>query len=402
MSTTSLLYHGFGIAGYHLVNSEFEGGVIKFRMDDNRILHCTRCLSRDVIKRGTVTRCFRTTPIGRKPVFIELPIQRVECRTCGTVRQVDVGFADERRSYTKAFERYVLELSRISTMYDVARHLGVSWDTVKDIQMRNLERRYCHISLKNLKLIAIDEISIGKNHQYLTIVLDLNTGSIVFTNEGKGSEALDPFWKKLRYTKAAIDAVAMDMSPAYAFAVKKNLPDAAIVFDHFHIIKMFNEKLAELRRDIQNEAQTMKQKRVIKGTRWLLLKASENLSHEHKAKLNEALHLNEPLALAYYMKEDLRQLWSQRDKQAASLFLDDWIARARSSGIRKLMDFSKTLALHRFGILAWYDYPISTGPLEGTNNKIKTLIKSAYGYRDKEFLKLKLYALHEAKFKMVG
>jgi transposase len=402
MSTTSLLYHGFGIAGYHLVNSEFEGGVLKFRIDNNRIFRCTRCLSRDVIKRGTVTRSFGTTPIGRKPVFIELPIQRVECRTCGTVRQVDVGFADERRSYTKAFERYVLELSKFTTIYDVARHLGVSWDTVKDIQMRNLERRYRHISLKDLKLIAIDEISIGKNHQYLTIVLDLNTGAIVFTNEGKGAEALDPFWKRLRYTKAEIDAVAIDMSPAYAFAVKKNLPNAAIVFDHFHIIKMFNEKLAELRRDIQNEAQTMKQKRVIKGTRWLLLKASENLSHEHRAKLDEALDLNKPLAPAYYMKEDLRQLWSQRDKQSASLFLDDWIARARSSGIRKLMDFSKTLATHRFGILAWYDYPISTGPLEGTNNKIKTLIKTAYGYRDKEFLKLKLYALHEAKFKMVG
>jgi transposase len=335
-------------------------------------------------------------------VFIELPIQRVECCTCGAVRQVDVGFADERRSYTRAFERYVLELSKFSTMYDVSRHLGVSWDTVKDIQMRNLERKYSHISLKDLKLIAIDEISIGKNHQYLTIVLDLNTGAIVFTNEGKGAEALDPFWKKLKHSAAKIEAVAMDMSPAYAFAVKKNLPDAAIVFDHFHIIKMFNEKLAELRRDIQNEAQTMKQKRVIKGTRWLLLKASENLSDKHKEKLEEALHLNRPLALAYYMKEDLRQLWSQRDKKAASEFLDDWIARARSSGIRKLMDFSKTLASHRFGILAWYDFPISTGPLEGTNNKIKTLIKSAYGYRDKEFLKLKLYALHEAKFKMVG
>jgi len=402
MSTTSLLYHGFGIAGYHLVSSEFENGVIKFRIEDKRIFRCTRCLSRDVIKRGTITRCLRTTPIGRKPIFIELPIQRIECCTCGTVRQVDVGFADERRSYTKAFERYVLDLSRLSTIYDVARHLGVSWDTVKDIQMRNLERRYRRINLKDLKLIAIDEISIGKGHQYLTIVLDLNTGAIVFTNEGKGAEALDPFWKKLKHSTAKIDAVAMDMSPAYAFAVKKNLPDAVIVFDHFHIIKMFNEKLAELRRDIQNDAQTMKQKKVIKGTRWLLMKASENLSHEHKAKLDEALHLNKPLAVAYYMKEDLRQFWSQRDKQAASEFLDDWIARARSSGIRKLMDFSKTLATHRFGILAWYDFPISTGPLEGTNNKIRTLQKMAYGYRDKEFLKLKLYALHEAKFKMVG
>ena len=229
MSTTSLLYHGFGIAGYHLVSSEFENGVIKFRIEDNRIFRCTRCLSRDVIKRGTITRCLRTTPIGRKPIFIELPIQRIECCTCGTVRQVDVGFADERRSYTKAFERYVLDLSRFSTIYDVARHLGVSWDTVKDIQMRNLERRYRRINLKDLKLIAIDEISIGKGHQYLTIVLDLNTGAIVFTNEGKGAEALDPFWKKLKHSTAKIDAVAMDMSPAYAFAVKKNLPDAKTI-----------------------------------------------------------------------------------------------------------------------------------------------------------------------------
>lgn len=402
MSTTSLLYHAFGIAGYHLVNSEYENGVIKFRIQDNRIYRCSECKSRDVIKRGTRTRCFRAMSIGKKPVFVELPIQRVECITCGSIRQVDVAFADERRSYTKAFERYVLELSRFTTMYDVARHLGVSWDTVKDIQMRNLERKYSHIKLKDLKQIAIDEISIGKGHQYLTIVLDLGTGAIVFTNEGKGSEALDPFWNKLKHSTAKIEAVAMDMSPAYAIAVRKNLPDAVIVFDHFHIIKMFNEKLSELRRDIQNEAVTMKQKQVIKGTRWLLLKASENLSDKHKEKLEEALDLNKPLAIAYYMKEDLRQLWSQHNKQAASLFLDNWIARARSSGIRKLMDFSKTLAVHRFGILAWYDFQISTGPLEGTNNKIKTLIKTAYGYRDKEFLKLKLYALHEAKFKLVG
>ena len=106
--------------------------------------------------------------------------------------------------------------------------------------------------------------------------------------------------------------------------------------------------------------------------------------------------------MAYYLKEDLRQLRYQRDKQTAALFLDDWIARARVSGIRMLHEFAKMLALHRFGILAWYDFPISTGPLEGTNNKIRTLQKKAYGFRDNDFFKLKLYALHESKYALVG
>ena len=142
------------------------------------------------------------------------------------------------------------------TISDVARHLGVSWDTVKDIQKRNLERRYAHISLRDVRLIAIDEISIGKGHRYMTIVLDLKTGAIVFVGEGRGSKSLDPFWEKLRHSKARIKAVAMDMSPAYALAVHKHLPKSVIVFDHFHIIKMFNEQLSELRRALQNQVES--------------------------------------------------------------------------------------------------------------------------------------------------
>ncbi|MEA3222181.1 MAG: helix-turn-helix domain-containing protein [Thermodesulfobacteriota bacterium] len=126
-------------------------------------------------------------------MVIELPVQRIECNDCGGVRQVTVPFAEERRSYTLAFERYVIELSRHMTMLDVARHLCVSWDLVKDIRKRRLERRFKHVRLKDLRLIAIDEISIGKRHNYLTIILDLETGAVVFVGDGKGSDALDPF-----------------------------------------------------------------------------------------------------------------------------------------------------------------------------------------------------------------
>ena len=142
---------------------------------------------------------------------------------------------------------------------------------------------------------------------------------------------------------------------------------------------------------------------VLKGTRWLLLKNPENLKNwkEHE-RLEEALRLNQPLATAYYLKEDLRQLWEQPDKDAATAFLQDWIARAQSSGIGILIKIAKTLALYRTGILAYYDYPISTGPLEGTNNKIKTMKRQAYGFRDLEFFKLKILALHETKYALVG
>jgi len=143
---------------------------------------------------------------------------------------------------------------------------------------------------------------------------------------------------------------------------------------------------------------------VLKGTRWLLLKNREKLttSARDTASLDEALKLNIPLALAYYMKEYLRLIWKQDDKAAAAEIMDDWIARASSSGVRMLVNFARTLQTHRRGILAYYDFPISTGPLEGTNNKIKTLQKQAYGFRDREFFKLKIYALHEARYALVG
>ena len=115
-----------------------------------------------------------------------------------------------------------------------------------------------------------------------------------------------------------------------------------------------------------------------------------------------ALKLNEPLATAYYMKDDLRRVWEQPDKQAARRVLNAWIQRAETSGIRMLIQFAHTLAGHRNQILAYYDYPISTGPLEGTNTKIRVLQHQAYGFRDTEFFKLKIYALHETRFELVG
>src|SRR4051794_11876480 len=403
--STSLLYHAFGIQGYRYVRTAYVEGQTIFTLgQEPDTCRCPACGSADVVSRGHVERRFRSLPIGPRPTFLVLPIPRVECRACGVVRQVDITFADPRRSYTRRFERYVRELSRRMTIRDVAAHLSVGWDLVKDVQKRDLSRRYAKPKLKHLRRIAIDEIAVAKGHRYMTIVMDLEGGAVVFVGDGKGAEALVPFWKRLRSSKAKIEAVAMDMSAAYRGAVSTHLPKAMIVFDHFHVIKLYNDRLSQLRRDLHREATEMMHKEVLKGTRWLLLKNPENLDaqKDEKRRLEEALALNKSLALAYYMKEDLRRFWEQPGKRFATAFLNDWLRRAEASGIRMLQQMAKTLAAHRGGLLAYYDAMITSGPMEGTNNKIKTMKRQAYGFRDQEFFKLKILAIHETRYALVG
>jgi transposase len=403
--STSLLYHGFGVRGYRYVGTNYVEGEIWLSMEQAReALRCPLCDSRDVTRRGEEWRTFRLPPIGRKAVTLTLPVARVECAACEVVRQVSVSFADPRRTYTKSFARYALELSCHMTIRDVADHLNVSWDLIKDIQKADLQRRFKKVPLKKLRQLAIDEISIGKQSRYLTVVLDLKSGAVVFVGEGKGSQALEPFWKRLRRARAKIQAVAMDMSAAYIKAVSEYLPKAQIVFDHFHIIKLFNEKLSALRRELFRDAVDQEQRDVLKGSLWLLLKNPENLNRQRNEpqRLQRALELNAPLATAYYLKEDLRQLWDQPNWRAARKFLTSWCARATASGIRILRKFAETLRKHARGILNYFKFPISTGPLEGTNNKIRTMQRQAYGFRDHEFFKLKIYAIHETRFELVG
>ena len=150
-------------------------------------------------------------------------VPRVLCRTCVVDRQVKIGFADPKKSYTRSFARYVIELAGMMTLADVARHLQIRWDIVKGIVGEDLQRRFAQPKLRSLKRIAIDEIDLGKRHKYLTIVMDLDRGAIVFVGDGKGEQSLEPFWRRLSHSRAKIAAVAADLSPAYSAAIRRNL-----------------------------------------------------------------------------------------------------------------------------------------------------------------------------------
>lgn len=404
--STSILYHAFGIrGGFEYVRTEYAGGrvILSIRQPREK-LRCPHCGSPEVHLKTHRDRVFRTVPIGARPVWIHLPVARVACQKCAVVRQVRLPFAEPRFGYTHSFERYALDLSKFMTIQDVADHLEVSWDVIKDIQKRYLHRRFSKPRLRHVRQIAIDEVYVGRGARFATVVLDLERGAVIFVGKGRGTEALRPFWRRLRSSRARIEAVATDMAGGYIAAVRQFLPEAVHVFDHFHVIKLYNEKLTDLRRQLYREATDMLHKQVLKGTRWLLLRNPDNLDEQkgEPSRLLEALKLNQSLATAYYLKEALGQLWEQPSKAAAARCLDDWVQQANASGIRVVMSFAKTLQTHRNGILAWYDYQISTGPLEATNNKIQLLKRKAYGYRDQEFFHLKIYALHLTRYELVG
>lgn len=287
------------------------------------------------------------------------------------------------------------------TVADLAAVTGLSWDTVKNIIKNRLEKDYGHPRLRDLQRLSLDEIYLGRRKRFWTLVIDLDTGRIVWVAPGRGAEALRPFWPLLRSSQASIQAVAMDMSSAYWVAVAENLPQAAIVFDRFHITKLANEKIDDLRRAMVQEA-TGLMKQTVKGVRYLLLMRRDNVAEEKLPRLDEALKHNEPLFIGYLLKEALGLLWEQPSYAKMNAFLHQWCDLAARSGVRQMMQLSKTLLTHKSGILSWWKHRINNGRMEGINNKIKTLLRQTYGLRDTRYFVLKLYSLHHSRHELLG
>ena len=402
--TTRELYRAIGVGVYEPLACWRKDGMFFLRMEAPESCHrCPKCGNREVTRRGTFDRTVHAPPIGmdRTQLFIRAP--RLECKRCEQVLNAVLPNVVPLCNYTKSFARLSIDLRKMMTTRDVARYLGVSDTMIRSIDRKYLQKNFGKPRLRNLEILAIDEIYVGSKQKFLTIVIDWQTGAIVFVGKGKGENALKPFWKRLHSSRAKVKAVATDMASAYYAAVRKNLPKAKHVFDRFHIVKLMNEKLTDLRRTLQNEAEQM-DKKVLKGLRWLLLKHPDNLdeSKNERTRLQEALDLNQPLATAYYLKDDLSQIWQQPNKATAGRFLTEWCRRAQASGIKVLQTMAKTLQAYRTGILNWYDFQISSGPLEGINNKIGALQRMAYGYRNYDYFIDKLYALHVAKFALIN
>ena len=396
---SSFLYHGFGLYAQKCTREEYKGNTIILHVESKeRLSVCPKCGKRHLVKNGYRLRDFVGLPLGGKKVIIRMKVQRYKCRCCSYDQQEGIPFATGSRSYTHRFARYVVDLLRMATLKDVAALLGVGWDMVKEIHSTYLRRHYSPPSLKGVENIGIDEFAVRKGHVYRTIVVDLDTGRIIHVGEGKGADALTKFWHRVRKAGITIRHVATDLSAAFIASVMENAPDAVHVFDRFHVAKLMNDALDDIRRKVYAREADINRRKVIKGNRYLLLMNGKDIfDGEYRNRLENALAMNEPLSKAYYLKEDLREIWAQPTKDLAAEKLKEWCRQAIDSKVRQLQKMANTLMAFRTGILAWYDCHISTAKVEGINNKIKVMKRNAYGFRDEDYFRLRLYALHDCR-----
>jgi transposase len=302
---------------------------------------------------------------------------------------------------TKSFVRNIIELTGMSTLLHIARLYDLQWKTVKNIDKANLLKRQKQFSFKKLRYISIDEIAIRKGHHYMTIISDIFTGQIIYAVKGRKEKELAGFLKRLAKRGKRLKGVAMDMSASYAASVSKYLPHVAIVFDRFHVTKVINNALDEIRKEEWKNCQAQGFN-VIKGQRFLLLRNFQDLQLFEKSIVENLLEINRPLAIAHTMKEQFRMFWEQKNYQEGVRFLIMWCLEAKMSGIAALAKAAKTFLKHGRGLLNYFLHKIDNGKAEGINNKIKVLKRQAYGFLDTEYFILKLYNLHKKSHELVG
>lgn len=398
---SSFLYHAWGLYNHICTHEEYKGNTIILHVEaKERQIECPNCGCRHLVKNGFRMRDFIGLPVGGRKVIIRMKVQRYKCKNkvCDYDRQEHIPFATGSCGYTHRFAKYVVGLLKAMTLKDAANLLGVTWDTIKDIHSRHLEYHYAPPSLDGVDCIGIDEFAVRKGHIYKTIVVDLRSGRILHVGEGKGADALKGFWKRIKRKGIDIKYVATDLSAAFISSVYEHCPNAVHVFDHFHVVKLMNEKLDDIRRVQYNMEKDINKRKVLKGTRYLLLSNGEDIfDKEYKTRLDNALDMNKPLSQAYYLKEQLLEFWTQVNKEEAEKVMLDWVSQAKESKVPQLMKMAATIMAHRTGILAWYDCHISTGKVEGINNKIKVMKRNAYGFRDERYFELRLFALHDCR-----
>ena len=233
---------------------------------------------------------------------------------------------------------------------------------------------------------------------------NLDSGHVLYWAEGKDHTSLEAFFQRLRRAGAKLEAIAVDMSAAYLKAIQLYDPEGVhLVHDRYHVVAEMNAVIDKVRREEQNRLDAAG-KKTIKGGRYLLLYARERLDElpDKRARLEKLLEANELLHKVYLLKENLRLFWSQVTKKQAEEFMRRWCAEARALGNHHVTRLANTIIARLHAILAWYDHSITTGPLEGINNRVKVLKRVAYGYRDNEFFGLRLLFLHEVQFKHTG
>lgn len=324
-------------------------------------------------------RRWRHVALGRWRVWIEATLYRLECPQHGVITEA-VDWAEHDSRFTRDFEDLVAWLAREMNKTAVSRLAHIAWQTVGTIIARVVGRTLDDKRLDELYVIGLDEVSYRKGHKYLSIVADHDTGDPVWIAEGRSRETVQKFFEKLGPEKSAqLEAVSMDMCAPYIAEVRLRAPQAQIAFDPFHVVKLANEAVHEVRRSQARTRKGSPEAEVLKGARWALLKAPEHLKPDEHLRLCDVARLNRAVYRAYMLKEELRAMY-RCDTEVAAWHLDEWLAWASRSRLRPFVKLARTLRQYRDGVLAAIRLALSNGRMEGLNNKIGVLKHRAYGF----------------------
>ena len=326
-------------------------------------------------------------------IVLELEVRRVLCRTCGTVKRERLDFLADNPRFTRRFAFYVGRRCRQASIRDVAKELKLDWDTVKTLEMQYMRAQIERAGAPGPQAIGIDEISIRKGHSYRIVVSDLvRRRPIWFGGEDRSEASMAQFYDWLGAQKSGkIKLAVMDMWKPFRNVTKDKAPQAAILFDKFHIVRHLGDALDKVRK-AEYARLSGKDRRFIKGRKYTLLSRHENLTLDGKRSLELLLAANKRLNTAYLLKETFGQLWDYRREGWARRFFDNWRASLKWQRLKPYERFADMIDRHWDGIAAYCkpENKVSLGFVEGLNNKIRVFQRRAYGLRDEEYLRLKV------------
>lgn len=312
---------------------------------------------------------------------------------CKKIKTEKIEWLSANPFYTKRFAYFVGRKCRISSIKDAARELRLNWKTVKSLEKQYMQEQLRRSSQARPKVIGIDEIAARKGHEYRIIVSDLEKRMpIWFGGQDRSEDSMDEFYRYLGIKSSKqIRLAVMDMRKAFEQSAKKNIPQAAILYDKFHIMRHLSEALDKIRK--QEYARLLgKNRKYIKGKKYILLSKRKNLSLDGRASLKELLKANRRLNTAYLLKESFGQLWNYQTEGWARRFFNNWKNSLRWQRLKPYHKFTKLVEKHWDGIAVYskLENKVSLGFAEGLNNKIRVFQRRAYGLTDEEYLRLKI------------
>lgn len=347
----------------------------------------------DAVHDSTLRRV-RDLPVFGEPVELRVSRLRLACPRCGPRIEV-LPWLERHGRVTQRLALSVARLCAVMSIRHVARYFGLDWKTVKRIDRAHLERTLGPIDLAGVRVIGMDEFAIQKGHRYATVIVEPERKRVLWVGRGRSRADVRPFFELLgRQGCHALQAVVMDMNSAYDQEVRAHCPNAEIVYDLFHVVAKYGREVIDrVRVDAANRVRADRPARkLIKTSRWLLLRNRSSLKDGEDVRLDELLAANRALLTVYLLKDELKQLWRYRSEAWAKKAWRSWRRRAMQSKLEPLKHFARKLEPYLEGIFAHCRWPLGTNLIEGINNKIKVIKRMAYGFRDDAYFFLKIRA----------